>query len=101
MQHLDQMLVSLRRVGLLKLNIRGRSSMSQKLFNLTDDLRQLLKAGYHVQIIAGFHVMTELPYVNAQKCVRKGTLVTSLDPAGHNTRKPGCQVMHWDGEYPC
>ena len=75
--------------------------MSQKLFNLNDDLRQLREAGYHVQIIAGFLVMKEVPYVNAQKCVRKGTLVTSLDLAGDNTRKPGCHVMHWDGEYPC
>lgn len=71
--------------------------MSQKLFNLNDDLRQLREAGYHVQIIAGFLVMKEVPYVNAQKCVRKGTLVTSLDLAGDNTRKPGCHVMHWDG----
>lgn len=75
--------------------------MSQKLFNLNNDLRQLREAGYHVQIIAGFLVMKEVPYVNAQKRVRKGTLVTSLDLAGDSTCKPGCHVMHWDGEYPC
>lgn len=75
--------------------------MSQKLFSLNKDLRQLREAGYHVQIIGGFLVMKEVPYVNAQKSIKKGTLITSLDLAGDNTRKPDCHVMHWDGEYPC
>ena len=75
--------------------------MSQKLFSLNSDLRQLREAGYHVQVIGAFLVMREVPYVNAQKCVRKGTLVTSLDLAGDHTRKPENHVIHWDGEYPC
>lgn len=44
--------------------------MSQKLFSLNSDLRQLREAGYHVQVIGAFLVMREVPYVNAQKCVR-------------------------------
>ncbi|MCU4337992.1 MULTISPECIES: ThiF family adenylyltransferase [Acinetobacter] len=75
--------------------------MSQKLFSLNNDLRQLREAGYFVQIIGGFLVMKEVPYVNAQNCIKKGTLITTLDLAGDNTRKPECHVMHWDGEYPC
>lgn len=75
--------------------------MSQKLFSLNSDLRQLREAGYHVQVVGAFLVMREVPYVNAQKCVRKGTLVTSLDLAGDHTRKPENHVIHWDGEYPC
>ena len=75
--------------------------MSQKLFSLNNDLRQLREAGYYVQIIGGFLVMKEVPYVNAQKCIKKGTLITTLDLAGDNTRKPECHGMHWDGEYPC
>lgn len=75
--------------------------MSQKLFSLNNDLCQLREAGYYVQIIGGFLVMKEVPYVNAQKCIKKGTLITTLDLAGDNTRKPECHVMHWDGEYPC
>lgn len=74
--------------------------MSQKLFSLNNDLRQLREAGYFVQIIGGFLVMKEVPYVNAQNCIKKGTLITTLDLAGDNTRKPECHVMHWDGEYP-
>lgn len=75
--------------------------MSQKLFSLNPDLRRLRDEGYFVQIQGGFLVMREVPYVDSQKHVRLGTLVTSLDLAGDMTRKPESHVMHWDGEFPC
>lgn len=75
--------------------------MSQKLFNLNADLRRLREEGYFVQIRGGLLVMREVPYVDSQKRVRMGTLVTSLDLAGDMTRKPESHVAHWDGEFPC
>jgi len=75
--------------------------MSQKLFNLNADLRRLREEGYFVQIHGGLLVMREVPYVDSQKRVRTGTLVTSLDLAGDTTRKPESHVAHWDGEFPC
>ncbi|WP_438332250.1 ThiF family adenylyltransferase [Burkholderia pseudomallei] len=75
--------------------------MSQKLFSLNADLRQLREEGYFVQIQGGLLVMREVPYVDAQKRVRMGTLVSSLDLAGDMTRKPESHVVHWDGEFPC
>ncbi|MCM2549248.1 ThiF family adenylyltransferase [Burkholderia glumae] len=75
--------------------------MSQKLFNLNADLRRLREEGYFVQIRGGLLVMREVPYVDSQKRVRMGTLVTSLDLAGDTTRKPESHVAHWDGEFPC
>lgn len=95
MQHLDQMLVSLRRVGLLKLNIRGRFSMSQKLFNLNDDLRQLREAGYHVANYCRLpcYERGTLCKVNA---FTKGTALTSLDLAGDNTQTwVSCHALGW------
>jgi hypothetical protein len=75
--------------------------MSQKLFSLNPDLRKLREEGYFVQIRGGLLVMREVPYVDAEKRVRVGTLVTSLDLAGDTTRKPGSHVVHWDGDFPC
>ncbi|MEF9417179.1 ThiF family adenylyltransferase [Ralstonia sp. SM1864_UCD524_TZ4] len=75
--------------------------MSQKLFSLNSDLRQLREEGYFVQILGGLLVMREVPYVDAQKRVRTGTLVCPLDLAGDMTRKPSTHVMHWDGDFPC
>lgn len=75
--------------------------MSRKLFSLNADLRQLREEGYFVQTVGGLLVMREVPYVNAQKRVRTGTLVCPLDLAGDMTRKPSTHVMHWDGDFPC
>lgn len=87
--------------GVVEVKHQGTIFNVTKLFSLNSDLRQLREAGYHVQVIGAFLVMREVPYVNAQKCVRKGTLVASLDLAGDHTRKPENHVIHWDGEYPC
>lgn len=45
--------------------------------------------------------MREVPYVGADREVRRGTLISSLALAGDQTRAPDTHVMHFDGEYPC
>jgi hypothetical protein len=75
--------------------------MSQKLFNLNPDLKKLRDEGYFVQIVGGLLLMREVPYLNSQRQVKTGTLISSLTMAGDETRPPDTHVMHWDGEYPC
>ena len=45
--------------------------------------------------------MREVPYVNAQRQVRKGALISSLTLAGDITTRPDTHVVHFDGDYPC
>src|SRR5262245_29095251 len=75
--------------------------MSRALINRSADLRRLRDEGYFVQIRAGFLVMREVPYVDAEKQVRMGTLISSLTMAGDETRTPDTHVVHFDGDYPC
>ncbi|MGN5478203.1 DUF6791 domain-containing protein [Cupriavidus basilensis] len=75
--------------------------MSRELFNRNPDLARLRTEGYFVQIQGGFLVMREVPYVDSNRHVRTGTLVSSLDLAGDTTIKPQTHVIHWDGEFPC
>ncbi|MEI6607940.1 MAG: ThiF family adenylyltransferase [Verrucomicrobiota bacterium] len=75
--------------------------MSQKLFSHNPDLKKLREEGYFVQIVGGLLLMREVPYVNSQRQVKTGTLISSLTMAGDETRPPDTHVMHWDGEYPC
>lgn len=75
--------------------------MSRALFSRNADLAKLREEGYFVQIVGGFLVMREVPYVDANRKVRKGTLISSLALAGDQTRPPDTHVMHFDGEYPC
>lgn len=75
--------------------------MSRALFSLNPDLARLRSEGYFIRIQGNFLVMLEVPYVDAQRQVRFGTLVSTLDLAGDRTRKPETHVMNWDGDFPC
>lgn len=75
--------------------------MSQKPINLSPDLKRLRDEGYFVQIRNGFLVMRDVPYVNAQRQVRLGSLISSLMLAGDVTREPDTHVVNFDGEQPC
>lgn len=75
--------------------------MSRALFSLNADLAKLRDEGYFVHVVGGFLVMREIPYVDADRRVRRGTLISSLALAGDQTRPPDTHVMHFDGDYPC
>ncbi|MBF0270111.1 MAG: ThiF family adenylyltransferase [Alphaproteobacteria bacterium] len=75
--------------------------MSRELFSRNSDLKQLLDEGYFVQQHGGNLVMREVPYVNARREVRIGSLISSLTLAGDQTQKPDTHVVHWDGDFPC
>jgi hypothetical protein len=75
--------------------------MSQKPISLSPDLKRLRDEGYFIQIVGGFLVMREVPYVDAQRKVRRGTLISSLTMAGDVTRTPDTHVAYFEGEYPC
>ncbi len=75
--------------------------MSLALINLSADLKRLRDEGYFVQIRSGFLIIREVPYVNAERQVRMGSLISSLTMAGDVTCKPDTHVVHFDGEYPC
>jgi hypothetical protein len=75
--------------------------MSQKLLNLSPDLKRLREEGYFIQIRGGFLVMREVPYVDAQRQVRMGSLISSLTMAGDVTQTPDTHVVYFDGEFPC
>jgi len=75
--------------------------MSPAPFSRSADLKRLRDEGYFVQIRGGFLVMRDVPYVNRQKQVRTGTLISSLTMAGDETRTPDTHVVYFDGDYPC
>lgn len=75
--------------------------MSRALFSRNADLAKLRQEGYFVQVVGGFLVMREIPYVDADRKVRRGSLISSMALAGDQTRPPDTHVVHFDGDYPC
>ena len=75
--------------------------MSPGPFNHSPDLKRLREEGYFVQIKGGLLVLREVPYVNKRREVLRGTLISSLNMAGDQTRVPDTHVIHFNGDYPC
>lgn len=75
--------------------------MSRAPFSRSPDLKRLRDEGYFVQISGGFLVMRDVPHVDAQRQVRIGTLISSLNLAGDETRTPDTHVIYFDGSFPC
>jgi len=75
--------------------------MSQELISRSSDLKRLREEGYEVNIVNSYLVITHVPYVNAQRQVVYGSLISNLDLTGDRTTKPQSHVALWSGSYPC
>ncbi len=75
--------------------------MSRELFNRSADLTRLRDEGYVVEVRGALLVMSEVPYVDGERRVRRGTIVSTLSLAGDVTQKPDCHQVWFDGDFPC
>ena len=75
--------------------------MSQQLISRSPDLTRLRDEGYDIEIRWGYLLVKDVPYVNANKEVKRGTFVSTLNLAGDITAAPDTHVAMWVGEYPC
>ena len=75
--------------------------MSRQLIDRSEDLRRLRNDGYDIEVRATYLLLKNVPYVNARREIKFGTLVSSLTLAGDVTAKPDTHVALFQGEYPC
>jgi len=75
--------------------------MSQQLINHSPDLKKLRDEGYEVEIRSNYLLINNVPYLNSQKDIKYGTLVSELTLKGDITTTPSTHVVSFAGEYPC
>lgn len=75
--------------------------MSQKLTVRSPDVDRLRNEGFNVQLVAGFMLVHEIPYVTSNRVVKRGTLAMKLVLAGDVVAKPEDHVAYFVGEHPC
>ena len=79
----------------------GPYSMSRGLIARSPDLRALEAEGYSLRIVDdAFLVIDNIPYVTADKTVRRAKLVMVLTLRGDVTARPNDHVAYWSGEHP-
>jgi uncharacterized protein DUF6791 len=76
--------------------------MSQRLVSLNPDLSRLLAEGLDIVIGNSKHLFVcGVPYVNAAKEIKHGTIASVLDLAGETTVPPESHVVFFVGEPRC
>jgi hypothetical protein len=75
--------------------------MSQQLISRSPDLKQLGDEGYDIEVRSAHLLIKTVPYVNSNKEIKYGTLVSELTLAGDMTTTPNTHVAYFIGEYPC
>ena len=71
--------------------------MSQQLINRSPDLKKLRDEGFEIQVISNHLIMRNVPYVNSQRQVSYGTLISELSRNAGGC--PGTHVVHFAGDY--
>ncbi len=75
--------------------------MSESLISRSDDLQRLRDEGYELEIRGAYLVVGHVPYVNSERQVRHGMLVSDLTLAGDATAKPHDHIVMFVGDVPC
>jgi hypothetical protein len=75
--------------------------MSQRPISLSPDLKRLRDEGYDIEVRANYLLLKDVPYVNANREIKRGILVSTLNLAGDQALSPDTHALHFAGEYPC
>lgn len=75
--------------------------MSRQLISRNPDLARLAAEGYDVSVIGGHLVVRGVPFVDPQRRVRRGVMISRLDLAGDRTLPPRDHVVWFHGGEPC
>lgn len=76
--------------------------MSMNPINHSADLLRLRGEQFDIQIKGGYLFIRHIPYVNADKQIKYGTLISELTLQDkQHTLAPGSHTMYFQGEQPC
>ena len=75
--------------------------MSNKLINRSIDLKRLRDEGYEIEVRGGHLIVHHIPYVNSNREVKIGKLISTLLMSNEVTLKPDNHVINFMGEHPC
>lgn len=75
--------------------------MSHQLIDHSPDLLRLRNEGYDIDVVGGYLLVRNVPYVNSIGTIQLGVLISQLELSGDRTAKPSKHVAMWTGEHPC
>ncbi len=75
--------------------------MSHEMISRNPDLKRLRDEGYDLEIRSNHLLIKDVPFVNKDKKIERGILVSEMSLAGDKTITPTTHVVMFKGSYPC
>ncbi len=75
--------------------------MSRRPIDRSPPLKQLRDEGYDVNVITGYLLVRDVPYVNANREVKRGVLISVLKVNNDVALPPKDHQAKWFGDHPC
>lgn len=75
--------------------------MQQQLINRSPDLKRLQQEGFELEIVEGYAIVHHIPYLDRNKCLHFGKLISSLNMSDNRTITPNDHVIYFMGDHPC
>lgn len=75
--------------------------MQQELLNHNIDIKKLQDDGYEIEITGDHIIVSNIPYLNEEKKIKYGKLISTLNRTGNKILKPETHVAYFNGEEPC
>ena len=75
--------------------------MYAALISHSSDLQRLQAEGFVMEVCDGWLIIHHIPYVNAAREMKDGTLLMPLSISGDHTIRPNNHTANWVGEQPC
>lgn len=75
--------------------------MLHKLIDHSPDLKKLRDEGYEIKLENNHVLISSVPYLDASKQIKIGTLIAVLTISGNRSGKPDNHVAYFVGEQPC
>ncbi len=69
--------------------------------NRSPDLKRLFDEGFEIEVRGGQLIAHNIPYVNGNREIKRGKLISTLMLNNDATMKPDTHVIGFMGEYPC
>ncbi|MCW5318679.1 ThiF family adenylyltransferase [Nostoc sp. KVJ3] len=75
--------------------------MSQPLISHSPDLQKLRNEGFDIQVKSTCLLVKDVPYVNANREVKRGILISKLTSTIAPVGRPADHTIYFQGEHPC
>ena len=75
--------------------------MSRRPIDLSPDLTRLQNEGYNIAVRDGYLLVRDVPYVDSNRILQRGILISKLNLSADKTNKPDDHVAYWTGVHPC